>query len=386
MSHLLGTAVVDSLGQGFRPYIMNSIAAVSGDANPEKKLQVPGLLNYLSTRSPSQKAQVDLNVGNGQRRTVSIRQKQRLAEGHIQTGDIDCTTTNVIQPFETPVEVDTQRWFAVYRDDATMQKFLDDAIAMQTVGTPPSQVMNELVDDITLGANQLLQEIDIALMAKVTPAFGTNRVTGLNTAQAVNFGKDVTTNPLNNGPTKLMTDWVKNQANGRPSIIGSGNFLAWMMQQPAKGLDQLGIDSRVQAAQFDFFLDQNASTQWGENEVAMVENGSMQMVEFFENTGAFAGERPGKSTFMTITLPLIRNGQVVPMRFDAQLRYEDCATQFTDGYYGNTVTLQRGWNFIVSKIVGLYTLSDASYRATDVLNGNTGLYRYDITNNCDVCI
>ncbi len=373
------------LGQGFAPYILNSINQVAGTASPERKLQVPGLTNYLMTRSPSQKSMVDLNTANGQERTVRVRMKQRLAAGHIESGAVDCDQTNVIPVSEVDVDVNTTRWVSLFRTDQEMRRFTEESIRTQSVGAPAAPIQQELVDDIMAAANQLIQEIDIALMTQVTTAFGVNRRTGVATSTAINFNRNSTTNPLTDGEIRILTDWSQNQAVGRPAVIGAGNYYAWILQQGAKSANEAGIDTRFFANQVDFFYDLNADTQFGANQVAIVEDGSLHMVEFFENMGAFSGERPGQSFFFTLNLPMMRGNEVVPMKFDAQLRYEDCPSTKTDGYYGTSLSLGRGWQIIISKQVGLFTFGDAAYRATDVLNGNTGVYRYTINNNCETC-
>jgi len=76
---------------------------------------------------------------------------------------------------------------------------------------------------------------------------------------------------------------------------------------------------------------------------------------------------------------------VLPILFDVQLRYNDCATVFTDAYYGTQTTLQKGYNLIISKTSGLFTIPKDAYRGTDRLVGNRGTLLYEIENVCDNC-
>jgi hypothetical protein len=103
-------------------------------------------------------------------------------------------------------------------------------------------------------------------------------------------------------------------------------------------------------------------------------------------TGFKAGVKPGASQFFVIELPMQMGNDVIPVKFDVQLRYNDCDETFTDAYYGTPLTLHKGYNLIISKTSGLFAIPADAYRATDPMVGNRGTLRYALSNNCDTCV
>ena len=58
-------------------------------------------------------------------------------------------------------------------------------------------------------------------------------------------------------------------------------------------------------------------------------------------------------------------GLVTPVNFDAQLKYDDCGGTYTDAYSGQSVSLEKGYNLILSKTFGLYQIPADAYRMED---------------------
>ena len=211
-------------------------------------------------------------------------------------------------------------------------------------------------------------------------------MTGVATTQALNINKDNSINPLDDGLTKLLYDYKLNGAKGRPQIIGAGIFLQFMIQKmnAAVGVSQSGLDV-MRLANFDFYYDIEMDTAFGANQIMVYEPNAVQIVEYLEYTGFKAGLKPDGSHFGVVALPLMINNEIKPVDFDFQLKYNSCPESFTDAYYGTALTLEKGYNLIISKQCGLWTIPASAYRATDVLNGNRGSYRYTISNNCETC-
>lgn len=367
-----------SLGQGFAPYVLSSIAAIAKENNPQYKLEPFGFLNLLQAQGS--KTEVTLNADNGHKRTVRVKQKQRLTKDFTDTSK-SCDQTNVIPVFETDVDINVTRQVALYRNDEQIAAFMQDASNSVALGTPATSVMKELYDDILTASNAILQGVNDDLLTLAVSNIGVNRRTGSSAASTINLALSTTTNPLNDGEVQMLADFKNNGGIGRPQVVGSGLFYNYMLQQAAKFPAQNGVDSKIMAGQFDFYYDLAAPSILGTNQVIVYQKNALQLVEYMEYKGFKAGVKPGASTFFTMMLPSGDGFGNTPVEFDVQLKYSDCAQTLTDAYYGTSLSLQKGWNIIISKQCGLWTIPAASYRATDVLNGNRGSLRYTITNS-----
>jgi len=160
-----------------------------------------------------------------------------------------------------------------------------------------------------------------------------------------------------------------------------------MLEQAAKSPNQAGLDSRIQSGQVDFYYSEEFANQLGANNIGVDEKDAVQIVEYLRYQGFKAGVKPGGSVFGTIPVPIVTpNGEVKAVMFDFQLRYNDCAQAFTDAYTGASLgNLPKGYNFILSKQFGLYTLPTDAYKVGDTLRGNRGSLRYNVTNSCETC-
>lgn len=367
-----------SLGQGFAPYVLKTIAEVAKENNPQYKLEPFGFLNLL--QSQGSKPEVTLNAENGHRRSVRIKQKQRLTKDFTDTSK-SCDNTNVIPVFETDVDINVTRQIALYRNDEQIAQFMNAASQPVSVGTPAASIMRELYDDILTAANAILQGVNDDLFTLAAAEVGVNRRTGSNAASTINLALSTTTNPLNDGEVQILADFKNNGGIGRPQIVGSGLMYNYALQQAAKTANASnGVDTRVMAAAFDFYHDLFAPTALGTNQVLVYQKNAVQLVEYMEYKGFKAGVKPGGSEFFTMLLPTGDTMGNAAVEFDVQIKYSDCPQTLTDAYYGTSLSLQKGWNIIISKQCGLWTIPAASYRATDVLNGNRGSLRYTITN------
>lgn len=366
-----------SLGQGFAPYFLASISAIAKENTPQTKLEPFGFLNLL--QSQSGKAEVTLNASKaGHKRSVRVKKMQRLTKDFTDT-TLSCDNTNVIPYSESDVDINVTRQIAIHLTDEEVAQYQEEASNIIGVGNPSTSILMALYERVLVSANAILQGVNDDLLTLAVAQIGVNRRTGSNAASTINLALATTTNPLADGETQMLADFKNNGGMGRPQIIGSGLFYNYVLNQAFKtGFASNGIDTRIAAASVDFYHDLAAPTILGSNQVIAYSPDSVQMVEYMAYKGFKAGVKPGASTFFTMLLPV--SGQNKPVEFDVQLKYNDCAETFTDAYYGTESTLEKGWNIIISKQCGLWTIPTGAYRATDVLNGNRGSLRYTITN------
>ena len=371
------------MAQGFAPYLLHHIKQIAGMATPQYKMEVPGFLNMLM--SQSKPSEVKLNNENGHRKTVRIKAKQRATKDMTDTSK---SCDNVLVPIwqEQEIELSVTRQIAFHIPDETIALYEDNASRTVAIGQPATAIMNEFLENILTHTSALLEAINDDLFTVAAANIGTNRVTGSNASQSININKDGAVNPLGDGFTKILSDYKRNMAKGRPQIVGAGLMLDWEIQngQNAIGLNQGGLNV-ASLKRWDFYYDEQAETALGANQIVAYEPDAVQLVEYCEYTGFKAGVKPGGSTFGVMTLPAMVNGEIKPVEVDFQLKYQDCDTTYTDAYYGTTITLGKGYNLILSKQCGLFTIDTAAYRATDVMNGNRGSYRFTLSNDCETC-
>jgi hypothetical protein len=367
-----------TLGQGFSPYLLQHIESVAGEATPQYKIDVPGFLNLVQSNTKPEILRVD--TAGGHKKTAQIKYKQRWTKAHTDTTK-SCDNTNVGSRREAAVDLSSVRQFAIHIADETIAKYDEQASKTIAVGKPATSLMNEFVEEIFLAASAILDGVNDDLATVAVSAIGTNRRTGNNSAATINIDSDATTNDLTQGLTQIFADYKTNGGRGIPKIWGSGLMYNFLLQQPSKSFDQSGFDSSVMAKGVNFFHDLSATSILGTNEIVVYEPNAVQIIEYLEYTGFKAGAKPGGSFFGTCTLPMKLNGEVLPVDFDFQLKYNDCQTTMTDAYYGSELVLEKGYNLILSKQSGLFTIPDDAFRINDILHGNRGSLRYTITNS-----
>jgi len=371
------------MANGFCPYLLQHIREIAKEATPQYKIEPNGFTNMLLTSmSPGV---IKNDSYNGHLKTVQIKKKQRFIIADTDTV-ASCDNTLVPSYTEDTVTVGSYRQIAIHIEDETIAEYCEDASKTVSVGKPATSMMNEFIDSVMTASNSLIGAVNRDLLQLQAGRFGVNRRTGNNVADTININKDSTINPLNDGITQILTDFKRNQFSGRPQIVGNGLMLNYVLQQFAKQADQAGIDSKLMAGAFDYFHDEDSSTQWAANQIGVFEKDAVQIVEYLRYQGFKAGVKPGGSTFGVLPLPLVMANDVKAVNFDFQLRYNDCPQEFFDAYSGNSLgELGKGFNLILSKQFGLYNIPTNAYKAADDLTGNRGTLRYIISNDCETC-
>jgi len=366
-----------SLGVGFAPYFLASISAIAKENTPQTKLESFGFLNLVANQSS--RAEVTLNAAKaGHRRSLRVKKMQRLTKDFTDT-TLSCDNTNVIPYSENDVDLNITRQVAIHLTDEDVAQYQAEASNLINIGTPSTSILMGLYERVLVGTNAIMQGVNDDAFTLAVAQIGVNRRTGSNASSTINLNLATTTNPLSDGETQILADFRNNGGIGRPQVVGSGLMYNYFLQQSFKtGFQSNGIDTRLAAASMDFYNDLAATSILGTNQIIAYQPNSVQLVEYLAYKGFKAGAKPGASTFFTMMLPV--SGQNTPVEFDVQLRYNDCQTTMTDAYYGTTLTLEKGYNIIISKQAGLWTIPSDAYRATDVLNGNRGSLRYTITN------
>ena len=126
--------------------------------------------------------------------------------------------------------------------------------------------------------------------------------------------------------------------------------------------------SGIASLPLNAYYDPKAATIWGADHFGVFAKGMIGIVDWCKNVGNYAGEKGG-SIFFTLPMPLQVGDKVLPITFDAQLKYEDCPTED----HG------RGWILLISKNYALFNAPTDAFAETDRLNGMNGSLHYVAT-------
>lgn len=372
------------MANGFCPYLLQGVSMIAGAATPQYKIRPKGFLNMLHTAGNPDA--IKISNYDGHKKTVNVSFRKPFTKAQTETS-ISCEDVLIPSKNEDTVSVANTRSISIHLEDELVAQYCNDAsqVVAAKGAIPATATMNEVVDIIMSAGNALLQGVNEDLLGLVT--WGKNIVAGNNAAVSVNFPMDLTVQPLAGGVTKLMSDYAINGLTGRPQVVGSDKSFAYFLQQAWKnGADQGGFDSRLATAMMDYYHDTDYPTVMGSDQFGVFEPGAIQLVQYLQNTGFKAGEK-GTSTFGVLPLPMLDpSGNVKPVKFDFQMKYVDCAHDFTDSYSGASLTgTGRGWTIILSKQFGLWQVPAASYRNEDTRFTVNGALRYTAANDCDTC-
>lgn len=369
---------------GLAKPLLLDLANIAGSAYPGYKIDAHGFVGMALVNGST--SQIRITNEPGTKRQVDIRYKKRYTKAQTDTA-LSCDAVLTPSWQEGTVSVNNIRQIAIHLDDETVAQYMADASARVNIpgATPGASVIQELVTDINHAANAIFDGVNDDLLGLLS--WGVNRTTGVATSTTLNISKDVNVQELNDGINRLLADYRKNNLTGRPQVVGSGLFANWAIGQAMKsGADAFGFDTRLALSAMDFYHDQDFDQIVGSNQIGVFEPGAVHMVEYNRYTGFKAGEM-GTSTFFQVPVPFIDpvNNIVRPIMLDAQLKYADCPATYTDAYTGGSVSLDKGWNLILSKTFGLYQIPSDSYRMEDSQFGVNGALRYTVTNACETC-
>lgn len=382
------------LGVGFAPYLLQHLKVVAANNAPETKVTPTGFLKLLLENNPMLNLpdfeKLRLSNMQGNIRNVQLSYLRRITPDQIQTSD-NCDNDYIPVYSEMTLQTVYFNKFGFFISDETLAKYMEDASRTVAIGQPATDTMNEFITTLMTIVNGMIGKIDKTLISAVT--FGKNIVSGNtgNTSTTINIEKDATIFDLSTGIGQLLNQLQVNEiANGEtPLIAGAGNLnvLANMLPTLSAGLN--GINNAEAFRQIKFYYDnytQTTDTGFGgtgtnTNHVGVFSKGSIGFVDLEKYIGFRAGTK-GISTFFRMPLPVMpaqNDGTADLMTFDCQLKYIDCPTTIFNGY--SEVTVNRGWQLILSKNYGLFQLPADAYQSTDVLYGNNGALLYNFTNS-----
>lgn len=367
---------------GYCPAVLNHMKFIIGENAPEHKITPSGFLKAaLEKGANATPVQDALSLSNqaGHIKDLRLKYYNRTIPSQMSTSD-NCDIDLVQAYDEITIDTTSIVKFGLHFDDSTIARYCDEASRSVNIGGAPTPFMQEHLAGLMAAMNGFISKIDQTLLGQVV--WGTNAVTGNNTAVSVNFNDDSTVNLFTEGYTKLLNDYALNEGQGTPIVVGSGLINAAMIQSKIAGLTQYSpLNNGAAASSFDYYHDINSQTSWGTNQFGVFMPGTFGLVELDRYKG-FRAKKLGLSTFWNMAVPLNMpgaDGLLQMMYIDFQLRELDCAQEATVGY--ETTTLDAGYSLIMSKRFALWQVPNDAFLAGDRLTGNNGALRYTAANS-----
>jgi hypothetical protein len=376
-----------NLGPNYAPFLLQHLKSLIGINAPETKITPTGFTKMLLENTPKLQVKpsevLRLNESDGHIKQIRLSYLKRITPDLIQTDD-DCENDLIPVYNDMVLEAPHFAKYSFWISDDTIARYMADASRTVAQGQPATPLMQEHLTTLMTVVNGIVGKIDQTLLEDVT--WGVNQVTGVNAATTININKNATVNDLETGFAKLLSDAAENEIAGDLLMAGSGLFNNFMLQKPFSGMNQAGVNQSA-ATGYKWYFDvyaKSAST-FGTNQVGVFAPGTIGFVDL-QKYIAFRSGQKGTSFFFQIPLPVATgqgDGTAEMMIFDAQLKYIDCPTTLYNGY--SNVTVNRGWQLIISKNYGLFQQPTDGYTSGDRLTGNNGALRYTFTNTCDDC-
>lgn len=369
------------MANGFCPSLLLHIDDIAQGNSPGNKMHIAGFLASLFCCQNSSVTPLNQAYDDGHKRTLTVMYKRRPTLDDVSTDDT-CDVDRVPARLEWNFPASNYVQSSFYLSDAQIQNYCKDASNLRGTGRPPTQVMQEVYEEIVATANILLKYINRDTVTEMATQFGENTTTGSATGKVINISRDGNKLILDNGVIDMLRDLQENEICDNVCLIGGGLWSALNMAQIAACCNSAGFD----ASRFGlprFFFDKDTQSLWGQNSAAVLAPGSVKFIGRNKYVGAFAGQR-GNSFFTTLPLPVNEFGCnnddcLRDLVFDMQLRYIDCPT--TVNVNGTPTTVNRGWEVIMSKEWNLWVQPTNAYASGDELEGTNGTLKYFLENS-----
>lgn len=372
------------MANGYCPALLRHITDIADGNAAANKMHVAGFLAMTfccqnSTVSPVN----DGNQSNGQRKGLTVKYRKRPTSSDVDSDD-NCEINRIPSYLEWNIPNLGYKKTSWFLSDEEIRKYCDEAATLRATGGNTPSIMNEHYGILLEHANILMKEINKSLVTAAATQFGDNVTTGSSTGKVINIARDGDKFILDNGIVDMMRDIQENEICGEPCIVGGGLLSAWNIANTAACCNAAGFDlGRIGVPKF--FFDKDTQQIWGENTAGLFAPGSVKFLGFNKFVRSYAGQK-GNSYFATIPMPVSAFGCnpddcLRDLVFDLQMRYIDCPTVID---VNNTpTTVNRGWQFILSKEFALWVQPDNAYPDGDELAGTNGTLKYFFSNDAD---
>jgi hypothetical protein len=378
------------MANGYCPALLRHIEDVAGGNSPGRKMHISGFTKMLFCCQNSSVSPINDGLqSNSHRRTLTVVYRERPTLDVVQDEDTcDVNRIPVKKEWTLPNLLHKQTSFFIPDDE--IKQYCDEFSQSVAVGQPATTMMREHYNLFVESANILLKAINQELVTEMAAQFGNNTTTGGAGGKVININRAGQQMQLNDGIIALLSDLRDNELCDEPCIVGGGNFSAYDIARMASCCSSAGVDAGRLGLP-PFWFDKDTQDIWGANTIGVFAKGSVKFISYNKYLGAFGGVK-GNSIFFTAPFPVDEFAGCADMlqclrdlRLDVQMRYIDCPTQITVNGAGDPVTVNRGWQVILSKDFQLWAQPLNAYAAGDELESTNGTLLYYVDNDCVDC-
>lgn len=327
--------------EGLCEKVQQSLNSVAADAPSLKRTQIGFTQALTSEQNTSGVEKVQVDQGNGKKRTVRLKYIQRAGdEAEIKEADItDCSTEVERSPLDQDVDLTAfLRSPGLLFRESEMKKLCESGASfMQTV------INGEL--------DLFFKVLNKKLLALQAANFG--KFNGGDTYKIVTLLKGTERSANYDGEAQIMGAFEDLDVNSSPIVVGSGNLRDYARLRKIGCCNSYGQNLGADA-DLSYYNDRFVEGIMGANAFIGLVPGMVQLLTWNKYKGEDAKE---SKTFShgTIIDP------VTGIEVDMKWHYDDCADKYSL-FFGVTY--------------GLHHIPDDSFKAADELYGYNGSLKF----------
>ena len=324
---------------------LNDVAGANAQSLHRDKI---GIISFLrSSENMSGVDPVQVDPGNGKRKTVELNWIQKFCEATMNESITDdCSTGTETPPYCEDVNITKE----LETDNMVFTEDNMRRLCAPLGETDPQWIANVMNKQF----NAFFTYWDKLVLAEILLNVGT--FMDGDTIKAIQLFNTVNSDQV--GPRTRALANIQDEFNqaalwGKPNIIGAGEVSKWSDMVAFGTPNSAGQDVGMMAAGFNFFYDRFVEGIFGENEFLVLNPGSAQLLTWSKYVGSYA-KKGATFEHGTVVDP------VTGIPLDLKLHYNDC----TDTYY---LKLQMNWELYVQPDEGDASCAD-HYGVNGILN------------------
>ena len=340
------------------PPIQQALNNIVGTNATSLRRDRVGMIEYLRSPENLSGAEIiQIDPGNGKRKTVTVNYYQKMCESSVNESITDdCSTGTETVPYCEDVTITNEL-------ETTNQVFDQDN--MRRICEPLGATDEAWIARIMMAQmNALLTSLDKLVITQVMAAFGT--FMDGSTIKPVQLFNTVATDAQ--GPRALALSLIQDEFdqagfNGVPSLIGANKLNRFYSALDIGAVNAAGLDLSKLGGATNFFYDRFVEPILGVDEFIVMALSVAQLLTWNKYRGNYA-----------VSSPTFEHGTVVDpftgIMFDLKMHYNDC----TDMFY---IKLQLNWEF-------WSTPDDQDASCIDQYGVN-GIYNYEVCDTVNEC-
>ena len=348
---------------GYCPALLIGLEEVAKTNDPQFKLDPIGFAEALQQPQNISTQVKGYDVGNGHQVGVRVKYLQRSTEADVQT-TASCDF-GAHKPYkEDTVTISDYVSTKIALDENEVRLYCSDASQLQKMGS--TTLMHDHVLRVMSSLNGIRSKFNRNLLTAMANNFDPHPGSPATAKNVTLLGKAATGGtasqaPIWDGWNDVMQDYEEAGMNGKPLVIGFGNFNRWNRTLGYACCNDAGVDQSQLPSEYSYFRDLIAPQVWGANNFAVLAPGVVQLITYNKYRGTFV-EEGNKFAIQRGVLP---DPTVPGLLWDMKLEFDTC---------------EEVYNLTLSLTHGLWTVPNDAFAANDRLyygGSITGAFRYN---------